>query len=61
MNDKEAKHRKGGFSEMHDEWQPEVLDLSEEDLKENEALSKEFYEEFEKACSVTQMIKDDQD
>lgn len=46
---------------MHDEWQPEVLDLSEEDLKENEALSKEFYEEFEKACSVTQMIKDDPD
>jgi hypothetical protein len=43
-NEKDAKRRQGGFADMHEGWQPEVIDLSEEELEENEALSKEFEE-----------------
>jgi len=43
-DEKDAKNRKGGFRDKHEGWQPEVIHLSEEDLAENEALSKEFDE-----------------
>lgn len=43
---------------MHNDWQPGVIDLSLEELEENEALSAVFDDEearrqFEEVCSIT--------
>lgn len=62
MNDKDAKRRKGGFADMHEGWQPEVIDLSEEDLEENEALSQEFESnELDELFNMADYIKDNPD
>jgi hypothetical protein len=61
-NEKDAKRRKGGFADMHEGWQPEVLDLSEEDLEENAALSKEFEEsELDELFSITDYVNENPD
>ena len=61
-NEKDAKRRKGGFADMHEGWQPEVLDLSEEDLEENAALSKEFEEsELDELFSITNYVNENPD
>ncbi len=41
-DEKDAKNRKSRLADKHEGWQPEVIHLSEEDLTENQALSKEF-------------------
>ncbi|MCR5180428.1 MAG: hypothetical protein K6C30_04345 [Bacteroidaceae bacterium] len=48
-DEKDAKNRKGRFADKHEGWQPEVIHLSEEDLAENEALSKEFDAMFDES------------
>lgn len=61
-NDKDAKRRKGGFADMHEGWQPEVIDLSEEDLEENEALSREFEEsELDELFSLADYVNENPD
>lgn len=61
-NEKDAKRRKGGFADMHEGCQPEVLDLSEEDLEENAALSKEFEEsELDELFSITDYVNENPD
>ena len=47
---------------MHEGWQPEVIDLSEEDLEENEALSREFEEsELDELFSLADYVNENPD